>query len=337
VRPDVAIIYNLPAPGRYQDMGEQKAVLGVLDEVESVGGALAESGYAAVRVPLSPPLEGVRHRLESLDAGLVFNLFEGFDGRPETEPAVAGMLSELGMAFTGCPGEALALALDKARAKKVLEDFGIDTPRFQLIGPGTLPEFSLRFPCIVKPRAEDASHGLTEDSVVDDFASLRRQVEMVSRLFGGMALVEEFAGGREFNVTVVGNDAPEVLPVSEIAYRLPSDRRRLLTYAAKWEPGSLYCECTQPVCPARIDADKLRDITAMALAAFRLLACRGYARVDLREDGDGRLKVIEVNPNPDISPGSGTARQSEAAGMTYCRFIEKIALLGAGGCNGHGS
>jgi len=65
----------------------------------------------------------------------------------------------------------------------------------------------------------------------------------------------------------------------------------------------------------------------MALAVFRLLCCRGYVRVDMRLDSEGRLNVIEVNPNPDISPGTGAARQAEAAGMTYTQFIEKIMLL----------
>jgi hypothetical protein len=58
-----------------------------------------------------------------------------------------------------------------------------------------------------------------------------------------------------------------------------------------------------------------------------LLGCRGYARVDMRLDGVGQLNVIEANPNPDISPGAGSVRQAEAAGMTYPQFIEKIVKL----------
>ncbi len=47
-------------------------------------------------------------------------------------------------------------------------------------------------------------------------------------------------------------------------------------------------------------------------------------RVDFRQDPSGRFKVLEVNPNPDITPGSGAAIQAAAAGLTYSKFIEKI-------------
>ena len=69
------------------------------------------------------------------------------------------------------------------------------------------------------------------------------------------------------------------------------------------------------------------------MSVFRLLGCRGYARVDMRLDAEGKLKVLEANPNPDISPGSGAARQAEAAGMTYTQFIERILLLADDGGN----
>jgi D-alanine-D-alanine ligase len=81
------------------------------------------------------------------------------------------------------------------------------------------------------------------------------------------------------------------------------------------------------VCPAEIGADEKKNISRTALAAFRLLGCRGYARVDMRQDEAGQLNVIEVNPNPDVSPGSGALRQAEAAGMTYPQFVERIIKL----------
>ena len=327
MRPRVAIIYNDPSPSRYDALAEAKAVLGVIDEVEAVYRALTELGYFVVRVPLSPPLEQVRKRLKGLDTDLVFNLFEGFGGYPETEAVVADMLSELGPAYTGCPGAALALALNKARTKAVLEASGIDTPVYQVLTPETLNTFQLGYPCIVKPCGEDASHGLSEASLVHNFASLEKQVTLVSQHYGGRALVEEFIDGREFNATVLGNTVCTVLPISEIAYSLPPGMPKILTFAAKWESDSLYFKGTNAVCPADIGADLERRIAETALAAFKLLGCQGYARVDMRLSTGGRLSVIEVNPNPDISPSSGAVRQAKAAGMSYTQFAERILLL----------
>jgi len=163
--------------------------------------------------------------------------------------------------------------------------------------------------------------------VVRDFASLEKQVTAISESYGGGALVEEFIDGREFNATVLGNSGGTVLPVSEIYYSLPSETPRILTFAAKWETDSLYFKGTKVVCPAELKAGIQKNIAETALKTFRLLGCRGYARVDMRLDKEGQINVIEVNPNPDISPDSGAVRQAEAAGMTYTRFIEKIVQL----------
>ncbi len=324
MRARVAIVYNQPLKSRYDERGEQAAVTGVLEAVEAVNEALLELGYGVVKVPLVPPLRRTSQRLAALEADLVFNLFEGFAGHPETEAEIAEILSALKSPFTGCPAGALKLFLDKAKTKAVLKSAGIKTPDFQLLRPETLSGFSLSYPCIVKPRREDASHGFSPESVVYNFASLEKEVTAVSRYYGGQALVEHFIGGREFNATVLGDT---VLPVSEIVYSLPRGMPPILTFDAKWQPNSPYFQGTKVVCPAEIGEDEKGNIARTALAAFRLLGCRGYARVDMRLDEAGQLNVIEVNPNPDISPGSGAVRQAEAAGMAYPQFVERIIKL----------
>jgi D-alanine-D-alanine ligase len=264
--------------------------------------------------------------LASIDADLIFNLFEGFPGQPETEALVPRYLEENGIPFTGCPSAALRLCLDKAAVKVLLGGAGIPTPDFQLLNPDTLHMFRLGYPCIVKPRGEDASHGISQSSVVRDRESLLKQVAVATGTRGN-ALVEEFIAGREFNATVMGNSRRIVLPPSEIAYSLPPGVPEILTFSAKWEPDSAYYRGTQVVCPAEVTERERKRIEKLALAAFRLLRCRGYARVDMRMDGKGRLNVIEVNPNPDISPDAGAARQACAAGMTYTGFIQRIVKL----------
>ena len=326
MRACVAIVYNEPFPSRYDTAGEEKAVKGVLDAVAAVRRSLLELGHEVTCVPLTPPFERAAEKLGLKDADLVFNLFEGFCGQPGTEALVPEYLENIGIPFTGCPATALGLCLDKAKVKVLLQAAGISTPDFQLLNPETLHMFQLGYPCIVKPLSEDASHGINEASVVNDSTSLLSQVKLVSGAYGN-SLVEEFINGREFNATVMGNSQCTVLPVSEITYSLPPEMPEILTFSAKWEPDSPYYRGTQVVCPARITAKERENIHELALSAFRLLGCRGYARVDMRMDREGRLNVIEVNPNADISPDAGAARQAEAADMTYTQFIEKILHL----------
>ncbi|NWF78012.1 MAG: ATP-grasp domain-containing protein [Chloroflexi bacterium] len=323
----VAIVYNEPQQSWYDAVNEEKAVRAVLEAVDAVQKALLELDFDVTRVPLTLPLEQAERELRNLDTDLVFNLFEGFFDYPETEAVVPEILSDMGIPYTGCPASALRLGLDKAKMKITLRAAGIETPDFQLLNPETVHTFRLRYPCIVKPRCEDASHGLSEKSMVTDFASLERQVRLMNNRYNGGALVEEFLDGREFNATILGDSERRVLPVSEIVYALPAGMPRILTYAAKWEPNSPYFEGTKVVCPAQVEAEEREHIVQIVATAFQILGGQGYARVDMRMDHEGQVNVIEVNPNPDISPGTGAARQAEAAGMTYTQFIEKIVQL----------
>lgn len=323
----VAVVYNQPVPCSYVGIGEDKAVISILEGVVAAHRALDELGYQVTIVPLLPPVEHARDILKVLDTDLIFNLFEGFDDRPKTEATVAGIMSELGFTYTGCSPSALALGLDKAKVKDLLRSHGINTPNYQLLTPETVSRFHLSFPCIVKPSRQDASHGLSADSVVSDQASLERQVSGICRAFGGEALVEEFVDGREFNMTVMGNEEVTALPISEIVYSLPPGMPRVLTYAAKWEENTPYFDGTTVDCPAQIGTRESAMLLQTAVAVFKLVVKHGYARVDMRLDSKGNVQVLEANPNPDITPGSGAARQAAAASMTYPQFIEKLVSM----------
>ncbi len=330
MRQKIAIIYNQPNYGYSVAAGEESAELSIIGVVKAVHRALHNVGYAVARVPLTPPVEQAREKLSKIKTGLVFNLFEGFDEQPESEATIASYLAELGITHTGCPSSVLAVALDKARTKAMLEAAGITTPRYQVLQPETVSPFHLTFPCIVKPCGQDASHGMNSENVVRDIAQLEKQVSRISQQFGGKALVEEYVDGREFNITVWGNGEPSVLPITEIVYSLPPGLPNILTFAAKWERGSIYFKSTKPVCPAKISPELRSSIEHVAMSVFRLLHCSGYLRLDMRVDSRGQPNVFDVNPNPDIDRGTGAARQARAAGMTYTQFIGNIVQLALG-------
>ncbi|MDD5510370.1 MAG: ATP-grasp domain-containing protein [Dehalococcoidales bacterium] len=323
----VAIIYNKPDISKYHSLGEGSAVEGVTDSVIAVNRALHELGYDAFTLALIPPLSLVEEELNDLDVDIVFNLFEGFDGWPESEAAIVLYLEKLGLSFTGCSSKNLRICENKATVNKCLRAYGVPTPDWQVLYPGCAEEFSLEFPCIVKPLGEHASHGLSAKSVVNDFQSLRNQVEFIWQSYQQQSLIEDFLPGREFRGLVTGNSLLMVFPIEEIIYNLPPDKPRLLTYSAKWVQADEYFAGTREQCPADIDASLKNEIEELLKDSFKALGCRGYASIDMRQNRDGGLMVIDVNPNTDISIGGGARFLIEAMGITYNSFIEDILYL----------
>ena len=269
-----------------------------------VAGALKRLGHAATIVPMRRPPPRLR-------CDVVFNLCEGVDGDPRREPTVAAWLDLLRIPYTGNGPETLWRALDKALVP------GPTAPRFVAESPFFPWRRQVRFPAIVKPRFEDASLGIDQDSVVTSLLALRERVDYIVSRFGD-AIVEEYVDGREFNVAITDDG---VLGISEIDFSgLPKGFPRIVTYAGKWNAKSVDSLGTVPIFPAKAP----RAVGKIALAAARELGCRGYARVDLRMNARGRIFVLEVNPNPDLARNAGMPPAAAAAGWSYEDLIGRI-------------
>jgi D-alanine-D-alanine ligase len=164
--------------------------------------------------------------------------------------------------------------------------------------------------------------------VVHDAKNLMRQIRFVAQRYGQPALVEVYVGEREFNVSILGNDPPVVLPTCEIDYSLmPEGMPKIVGFAAKWFPQSPEYRGSMPVCPAPVAAALQDQVQKTALAAYRACGLRDYGRIDLRWDGKNHPTVIDVNPNPAISPDSGYCLSAHKAGMEHADLVEKIARL----------
>lgn len=290
--------------------------LGVLEAVDAIGGALAQLGHTTVRVPVGARVDEWLLALRAAEPGLVFNLCEGVAGSSAGEVGVTAVVELLDLPMTGSPAETLALARRKDRVNALLAGAGLPVPAWVLAD--RLNGWR-RFPAIVKPAAEDASVGITQTSVAADDAALRH---VIAGSRHAPLLVQEFLSGRELNVGIVG---ASVLPISEIEFSdLAGGGWPLVSYRAKWEEGSDEDRATTPRCPAALDPALAEQARALALAAWALLDGRGYGRVDLRADEAGRLHILEVNPNPDLSPSAGLARMATAAGWSYAELIGRI-------------
>jgi len=292
-----------------------------IETTRAVSAALCTLGHT-VKVVSPEPIEN----LVQLSCDLAFNACDdGFNGISSLEPHLPALLDVLQIPYTGSDYFTLALCLNKPFTKQLLLANGVRTPSFQVFQTGYEKlNPSLEFPLIVKPANEDASIGITDSSVIRKKEHLMAKVRDIIVTYRQPALVEEYIEGREFNVGILGTTKPNVLPLSEIMFNLPEGMNNICTYEAKWNAGHAAYQGTQPQCPAVVSKKLGREMIAIALKAYFLLGCRDYGRVDFRVDCSGTPYVLEVNPNPDISPAAGLANMVSKAGLDYTKLIGAI-------------
>lgn len=319
----VAILYNVFE--RLQK-GEEKDILaedGVLEEIGAVEEAVRLLGHQCFIMAIREEIFTVIHWLKEIRPDVVFNLCESVYGNTCWEMNIPALLDLFRLPYTGSSSLTLGLCQDKGKVKDILTSQGILTPRYKIFDRGVSHIRGNIFPIIVKPLYEDGSLGISKESVVFDDEALARRMQYVIEKYHQPALVEEFIDGRELNVGLVEmNGKTRVLPISEIDYsEFPEGFPKICGYEAKWVTESVEYQKSKPVCPAPLEWVMEKRVEHIALRVFRLFGCRDYARVDIRIDRDGKIYVLEVNPNPDISPQSGMTRAIKVQGMTYMEFI----------------
>jgi D-alanine-D-alanine ligase len=137
--------------------------------------------------------------------------------------------------------------------------------------------------------------------------------------------VEQFIPGRELNVGLIEAPDLRVLPISEILFKDEGPGYwPIVTYDAKWSPGSRDYEATPASYPAAVTPRLREKLAALACRAFRALGCRDYARVDFRVRPTRKPYILEVNPNPDFSPTAGLAGGLASAGLTHAQFTVQL-------------
>jgi D-alanine-D-alanine ligase len=308
---------------RYAEWEDEETIAGV-------AAALARAGEV-IRLEASDELP---FRLREARPDIVFNMAEGLYG-PNRESHVPAICEFWSIPYTGSDPLTLALCLDKGRTKEILSHHGIPTARFTVVGgPEELDGFAA-WPAIVKPLHEGSSMGITRSSYCRSRADVRRAIEGVVARYRQPALVEGYLGGREFTCAILGNgDDARTLPIIEINFAaLPPDAVPIYSYEAKWiwdrreEPLDIFR------CPADVDAELAAAVERTSLAAYRVLRCRDWARIDLRCDDRGVPHVLEVNPLPGIHPdpamNSCLPKAARAAGLDYSEMILSVLRAGA--------
>jgi D-alanine-D-alanine ligase len=294
------------------------------ETIEAIRAAIESLGHEVVPLEANSELP---QRLAEAKVDLVFNIAEGLSGR-NREAQVPALCELVGIPYTGSDSATLALALDKALAKRILRQHGILTPEFQVMTTGREklhPWVTQKFPLIVKPNAEGSSKGISGSGVVDDENALRAAVKEIVDRYRQPALVEEYVFGREFTVGLLGERKPRVLPPMEICFKDASKKRPVYDFEIKqeWEKHVYY------ECPAKLSPTELKAVERAARETFIALDCRDVARIDLRMNSQGQVYVLEVNPLPGLTPDySDLVLISKAAGIEYRTLISEILAGG---------
>lgn len=297
----ILIVYNAPVlPIGHPESASEVDVLENVDEVARV---LSEAGYVVSRFGVGRDLAPLLDLLTVNPPDAIFNLFEGLADRPFTEEVVAGIYEWFDIPFTGSPSLTLALARDKRRTNWLLRGAGLPVARCFFVDRLPVPECPLPWPVIVKPAGTDASLGIEQNSVVESQAALEEQASRVLSRYGP-AIVEEYIPGREFLMHIVegapdasGRCVPLVLPPGEVVFLNKNDWP-IYTYRAKWDRTGPEFASADIRSAVVLPSEWHQRIVELCRAAYQVLGCRDYARIDIRMTPEGNPYILEVNPNP---------------------------------------
>jgi D-alanine-D-alanine ligase len=275
-------------------------------------------------------LTPIRHNVEEFKPDIVFNLMEAFADIGVFDQNVVSYLELLRLPYTGCNPRGLTLARDKSLAKKLFAYHRVPVPDFTVVPLNRRPSLpkKLKFPLIVKSQTYESSIGISQASVVANEDQLARRVKFIHDSIGTAAIVEQYVDGRELYVGVMGNLRLQVFPVWEMSFAKMSENSwHIATERVKW---SVAYQKRHGIDTAAADLppEVALQVQHLAKRAYKALDLTGYARIDLRMREDGRLFVIEANPNPQLAQGEDFAESARHAGVEYGLLLDRIMNLG---------
>ena len=251
--------------------------------------------------------------LEKIPIDAAFPVLHGRNGEDGT---VQGIFDLAGIPIAGCGVLSSAICMDKDRAHKLVRTAGITIPRSYVFGKDTNVEETLMqadkigYPLFVKPVKAGSSFGITK---VLDRDSLPAAIESAF-VYDDKVIIEENIEGFEVGCAVIGNDVLTVGEVDEIEL---TDGFFDFTEKYTRKTSAIHI-------PARIDADMAKKIKQTALNIYKVLDCRGFARVDMFLSASGEIVFNEVNTIPGFTAHSRFPNMLKAVGMSFEDVISTV-------------
>lgn len=299
----VAVLYGGTSGEREVSLSSGKGIIN----------ALEKKGYEVIGIDFNP---SKINELLTLDVDVVFI---GLHGRFGEDGRIQGLLDMLNIPYVGSGVLGSALAMNKVKAKRIMESVGIRVAKDQAINAETFSRESfvleIDYPVVVKPASEGSTIGIT---IANNEQELLAGIEEAFK-HDEDVLIEEFIAGMEVTVSVLGKKGVEqALPVIEIV-----PKNKFYDYEAKYAPGG-----SDHIIPARVSDEITVYLQKNAVLAHQSLNCKTYSRTDFIVPFDGSLPVVlEVNTLPGMTPTSLFPDAAKEIGLSYEDMIERLIEL----------
>ena len=283
--------------------------------IEGIEQALQIAGYQTVRIGNAQSL--MKALLEGKKWDMVFNIAEGLYGEGR-ESLVPSLLDAYKIPYVFSGPVTLGVSLNKAFAKQIIRDSGVNTPAFHVVAKfADINEVKLEYPLFAKPISEGTGKGIDSKSVINSKKELENVCTFLLTKFNQPVLVEEFLPGREFTVGVLGSGEASYVPgAMEIVYKKSTD------HVYSYDNKENYEEIVDYVA---VSGDLLEECKTVALSAWKALNCLDGGRVDVKIDRFGKVSFIEVNPLAGLNPiSSDLPILCRLNDFSYQKIIDEI-------------
>lgn len=248
--------------------------------------------------------------------------FPVLHGKNGEDGTVQGLFEMAGIPLVGCGTMASALCMDKDRAHKLAHAAGVQVPASFIlrknmdVGIALEQAEHLGYPLFVKPVRAGSSYGITK---VADRHALPAAIKLAFE-YDDEVILEETVTGFEVGCAVMGNDELTVGEVDEIEL---SDGFFDFTEKYTLKTSAIHV-------PARISKEKSEEIKRTAKTVYRALGCRGFSRVDMFLNADGKAILNEVNTIPGFTAHSRYPNMMKAVGIPFEQVISRVIELAVG-------
>lgn len=272
-----------------------------------------------IEVTLIPGNNALSERLQKLAPDFVINLVDSVYGREYLSATIPGTLELLQIPYTGTGMLGQAINSNKYFTKNLLEQYGITTPKYQLIKEiNEKIDPVLDYPLIAKLNEIHGSIEIDESAICFDEKELRKRIQFLIQTYNQPVLLEEFLVGREITVIVFEGLHTKVYAAEKI-FKKPSDSKyKIVTFDDNWNEATDSISYVKYQLPERVK-ESIKQ-------AFQVLKMEDYAKFDMRLDESGRHYIIDCNTNPALGPKNVAAIGSitDLYGISFHELLTRM-------------